>query len=110
MPVFYKKVEAVRLLLTDEQVTALKGGEKFDFEGVPIKFIGGNSYIALLRQGESMVKVSAGQWVIRHPEGHWQVLWPHEFEGVFIEAPDETVLIKTDPFNQKSFKQAYVAL
>lgn len=105
MSVFYKKVDAVQLLLTNEELDSLKTGSRFEFEGQVVKYAGGLSYFAMLRQGENQIKVTATQWVIRHPEGAWQVLWPHEFMENFIPADHEKVAIILDAFSQVSYNQ-----
>lgn len=110
MAVYYKKVDAVQLLLTGEELESLKGGRKFFFEGVPVRYMGGVSYCAILRQGENQVKVQATQWVVRHPVNLWEVVWPEEFASHFIAAPTETMMVSSDPFNHKSFNQPTVAL
>lgn len=110
MPVFYKKVHAVQLNLSLEEFEELSKGARIEWEAQVIRYAGGTQYFVILLQGENQIKVNATQWVVRHPDGLWQVLWPHEFEENFIEAVGENVQIKEDPFLKKSFNQPTVVI
>ena len=105
MSVFYKKVVAKQLKLSPEELDELKKGKSFDFEGAKIRSDGGVMYFALLQSGENLIKVSASQWLVRHPNGHFEILWPEEFDRDFIPSDDQKIEMKSDPFLKKSYQQ-----
>lgn len=111
MDVFYKKVLAEQLLLTEEQRVELKQKRTpIYFLGHPVRMLGEVNYGIVLKQGENLVRVMSTQWVVKHPDGAFQVLWPHEFEEYFVKAPDQTLRVEKDPFNQPTKEQATVLL
>lgn len=104
---YYKKVDAIQFSLTDEEKMAIAQGKPVFFEGSSVRHIGGTQYLAVLQQGENLVKVHIEQWLIRHPDGMWQVLWPDDFNRNFEAAKvdDPEFRIHRDPFAQKSYNQ-----
>jgi len=106
MSFYLKKVDAVQFKLTDQQREQIRNRKAVFFEGAPIKHIGGDQYIALLQQGENLIKITESQWLVRHPDGQWQILWPDSFSANFIRGNDSDLIeIKYDPFKAKSFSQ-----
>lgn len=85
MPPYYKKVDATQLVLTDEQKESIRTGGQHHFEKGQVKYMGGNSYAVMLRVGDMLVKIEETQWLVKHPDGHTQILWPHEFEAGFVK-------------------------
>lgn len=111
MPLYLKKVDAIQFNLTDEQKELIKNRNPVFFEGSPVKHMGGDQFIAVLQQGENLIKIHSSQWLIRHPDGLWQILWPDKFSQLFIKGSDtESVHIAYDPFKAKSFSQPNVML
>lgn len=111
MPVYLKKVDAIQFNLTDEQKAQIKNRKAVFFEGGPIKHIGGEQYIAVLQQGENLIKIHVTQWLVRHPDGLWQIFWPEKFGQLFIKGSDsDSIQIAYDPFKAKSFSQPNVML
>lgn len=92
MPLYYKKVDALQLVLTDEQKEKIRTGAKLEFDRGTIKYMGGNNYAAIMRSGDTFVKIEETQWLVKHPDGNLQILWPHEFEANFVK-PKETASI-----------------
>jgi hypothetical protein len=106
MPLYLKKVDAIQFNLNDEQKELIKSRKVVYFEGSPVKHVGGEQYIALLQQGENLLKVQSSQWLVRHPDGLWQILWPDQFAANFIKGSDaEALNISHDPFKAKTFNQ-----
>lgn len=98
---YLKKVDAVQFKLTDEQREDVKNRKAVYFEGSPVRNMGGDQYLAILQQGENMIKVFHEQWVIRHPDGLWQVLWPDQFNRNFKKGDEaESFRIGHDPFTK----------
>jgi len=106
MALYYKKVDAIQFDLTEEQKKAIEQRVRVYFENGPVKHIGGAQYVALLQRGEDVVKVYNGQWLVRHPDGYLQVLWPDEFQRNFCEpSQPEDFKILNDPLLKKSYNQ-----
>lgn len=102
---YFKRVDAQQLNLTEEQHESLKTNKPVDFMGFPVKQYGA-SYFCIMNAGENQVKVEATQWVVRHPEGHYEILWPEQFDKYFQSSEfDEPPLKVNDPFLKKSFNQ-----
>lgn len=85
MPPYYKKVDASQLVLTDEQKEAIRTGAQQFFDKGQIKYMGGKSYAAMLKIGDRLVKIEENQWLVKHPDGNMQILWPHEFDAQFVQ-------------------------
>lgn len=85
MPAFYKKVDATQLVLTDEQKESIRTGGQHHFENAQVKYMGGKSYAAMLKIGDRLVKIEETQWLVKHPDGNMQIVWPHEFEAGFVQ-------------------------
>lgn len=106
MSFYLKKVDAIQFSLTDEQKELVKNRKPVFFEGSPVKHVGGDQYLALLQQGENLIRVYLSQWLVRHPDGLWQLFWPDQFGNLFIKGSDsDSIHIKNDPFKAKSFNQ-----
>ncbi len=102
MAAYLKKVDAVQFKLTDEQKEQIRSRNAVFFEGSPVKHVGGEQYIALLQQGENLIKISESQWLVRHSDGLWQIFWPDRFNAMFIKGDEtEAVAIAYDPFKQR---------
>lgn len=86
---YYKKVDAVQFVLTDEQKEQARKRKAVFFEGGQVRHIGGVNYIALIQHGENQIKVWEGQWLVKHPDGLWQILWPAEFNRHFEKSEKE---------------------
>lgn len=106
MAVYYKKVDAIQFKLTDEDKERLHKKEPIFFEGCQVKHVGGNNYLAVLQQGENLYRILETQWLVRHPEGTWQIFWPDRFDKLFIEGSKQDVVnipqqsFMTKPVNQ----------
>lgn len=106
MSFYLKKVDAIQFKLTDEQKELIKNRKAVFFEGAPVKHVGGGQYIALLQQGENLIKIQETQWLVRHADGLWQIFWPDRFGALFIKGDEtESLHISYDPFKAKSFSQ-----
>lgn len=104
---YYKKVDAIQFILSDEQKAKAKNHKAVFFEGGQVKHVGGSVYIVLLQQGESLIKIHEGQWLVKHIDGLWQIFWPDDFNRYFIkpDKSDQEILISPDPFLQKGYNQ-----
>lgn len=104
---YYKKCDAVQFKLTDEQKELAKHHKAVFFEGGQVKHLGGNVYIALLQQGENIIRMHEEQWLVKHQDGLWQILWPVDFIKHFVKAnmEDKEFVLAKDPFIQKSYNQ-----
>lgn len=102
MALYHKKVNAVQFVLSDEDKKRIRAGEKLFFEGQPIIYSVNRPLITLIKQGETLVRVEETQWLIRHPEGTLEVLWPDLFNQRFIKAPgpEQPVVRKNYSTNQ----------
>lgn len=108
MSVYLKRVDAIQFVITDAQKDLIKSRKAVYFEGSPVKHAGGSQYIALLQQGENLIKIQETQWLVREPGGLWQVYWPDQFGSLFIKGdqPDSINPTATNPFNKaKALKQ-----
>jgi len=106
--VFLKKVDALQLKLTDSELADLKAGHPVFFINGRVKEYG-PSYFVLEQVGENLIKICEGQWVVRHPEGHLEVLWPDQFNNHFKMAEEqEPYNFSNDPFLKKSYNQPTV--
>jgi anti-sigma factor ChrR (cupin superfamily) len=111
MALYYKKVDAIQFTLTDEEKELIKQRKPVLFEGAPVKHAGGDSYIAVLQQGENLIRVYNSQWVVRHPDGQYQIVWPDRFAALFTKGNDtDTIKIAYDPFSAKSYNQPNVII
>lgn len=104
---YYKKTDAVQFTLTDEQKEQARHNKAVFFEGGQVKHLGGNVYIALLQQGENLVKIHETQWLVKHIDGLWQLFWPQDFNRYFEkpERPGSGISITSDPFLKKGYNQ-----
>lgn len=103
---YYKKVDAVQFNLTDEQKANIAQHKPVYFEGSKVKHIGGEQYIVLLQQGENLIKVVNTQWLVRHPDGLWQLFWPDKFAALFRKGePEDFATTAYDPFKAKALNQ-----
>jgi hypothetical protein len=100
MSLYLKKVDAIPFTLTDEQKQMIKDRKPVFFEGSPVKHVGGGQYIALLQQGENLIKIYETQWLVRHSDGLWQIFWPDKFNAMFVKGDGDTVSIAHDPFQK----------
>lgn len=107
--VFFKKVDAIQLKLTDSELADLKAGHPVCFLTGKVKEYG-PSYFCLLQSGENQVKVQEGQWVVRHPDGYYEILWPDQFTKNFNQSGnlEDPVNLANDPFLKKSYNQPTV--
>lgn len=106
MALYYKKVDAIQFKLTDEEKALIKQRKPVFFETAQVKHLGGDQYLALLQQGENLHRIYETQWLVRHPDGMWQILWPDRFGAQFIKGNEaDTVRIANDPFQAKSYNQ-----
>lgn len=99
MAVYYKKVDAIQFKLTDEQIERLNKREPIEFEGCLVKHIGGPNYVAVMQQGENLIRILESQWLVRHPDNSIQVYWPDQFKKHFIEG-DSTEDLNITPQSQ----------
>lgn len=92
---YFKKVDAVEFRLTEADKEAIRNKKPVYFEGSPVKHVGGNTYVALLKRGEDLLKIYNDQWLVKHPDGMLQIIWPHEFARNFQKAdlPDSEPLL-----------------
>jgi len=88
MSLYYKKVDAVQFVLTDEQKELIKNRKPVFFEGGQVKHAGVSHYITLLQRGENLIKIQLTQWLVKHPDGQLQILWPDQFGANFIKGSD----------------------
>lgn len=88
MSLYFKKVDAVQFKLTDEQKALIKNRKPVHFEGGVVKHVGGDHYITLLQQGENLLKIQLTQWLVKHPDGLLQILWPDQFSANFLSQPN----------------------
>lgn len=100
MSLYYKKVDAKQFKLTDEQKALIKSRKAVFFEGSPVKHVGGDQYIALLQQGENLIKIQEGQWLVIHADGLWQIFWEDRFAANFIKGNDAEIELSIDPFTK----------
>jgi hypothetical protein len=106
MSLYLKKVDAIQFTLTDEQKELIKDRKAVYFEGSMVKDVGGGQYIALLQQGENLIKIHETQWLVRHSDGLWQIFWPDKFNAMFVKGDEtDSVNIAYDPFKAKSYIQ-----
>lgn len=102
MSLYLKKVDAIQFKLTDEQKEMIKSRKAVFFEGSPVKHVGGDQYIALLQQGENLIKITIDQWLVRHGDGLLQLFWPDKFAANFVKGNETDLIeIKYDPFKAK---------
>lgn len=85
MAVYYKKVDAIQFKLTTDDKERLKNRETIYFEGCRVNHIGGNNYVTVLQQGENLFRILETQWLVRHPDGTIQIVWPEKFNQLFKE-------------------------
>jgi hypothetical protein len=105
MSLYLKKVDAIQFTLTDEQKAMIKDRKVIMFEGAQAKHIGGNLHIALLQQGENLIKIHETQWLVRHSDGLLQIFWPDQFGGMFIKGNEpEALSAINDLFKAKKAK------
>lgn len=78
-----KKVEAIQFLLTDQEKEIARSWKKVYFENEPVRWNGGEQFLVSLRKGENYIRILEGQWLIKHPEGYWEVLWPEQLQPHF---------------------------
>ncbi len=101
MSLYLKKVDAVQFILTDEKKEFIKHRQAVFFEGSMVKHVGGEQYIALLQQGENLIKIHETQWLVRHTDGLWQIFWPDKFNALFVKGNEaDAIEIKYDPFQK----------
>lgn len=101
MSFYLKKVDAIQFRLTDEQKGLINSRQAVFFEGNPVKHMGGGQYIALLRQGENLIKILETQWLVRDPDGLWQIYWPDRFDALFVKGDEaDAIKITHNPFNK----------
>ncbi len=106
MAVYFKKVDAVQFKLTEEEKELIKQRKPVYFENASVKCIGPDQYLALLQQGENLHRIYETQWLIRHVDGLWQILWPDRFNDQFKPGNDtDTIRLGKDPFTVKSYNQ-----
>lgn len=111
MAVYYKKVDAIQFKLTEEEKERIHKGEPVYFETGLVKHIGGPNYIALLQQGENLIKILETQWLVRHPDGALQVLWPDKFSETFVEGSQmDSLNVPRPSFMDKTFNQPNILL
>lgn len=111
MAQYLKRVDAIQFIVTDEQKELIRNKKPVFFEGSPVRNVGAGSYLAVLQQGENLIKIHTEQWLIRHPDGMWQILWPDQFNRFFIKNTQEEALqIGYDPFKAKSYNQPNILL
>jgi hypothetical protein len=94
MALFYKKVDAIQFIVTDEDKECIAKKEPVFFDGCQVKHVGGENYIAVLQQGENLIRISNTQWLVRHPDGQLQILWPDRFEKYFVKGADDNFAIE----------------
>jgi hypothetical protein len=104
MPLYLKKVEAVQFKLTDEQKELIRNRKPVFFEGSPVKFNGGQQYIAVLQFGENLIKIEESQWLVRDPDGGIHIYWPDRFGSIYIKG-SEADSIHIDPHRAKPMNQ-----
>lgn len=104
MPLYLKKVEAVQFKLTDEQKELIRNRKPVFFEGSPVKFNGGQQYLALLQFGENLLKIEDSQWLVRDPDDGIKIYWPDRFGSLYIKGSDaDSIHIppqRSKPMNQ----------
>lgn len=106
MALYYKKVDAIQFKLTDEQKELIRQRKPVHFENAPVKCIAPDQYLALLQQGENLHRIYETQWLVRHSDGMWQILWPDRFNADFKRGEEaDTIRIGKDPFMVKSYNQ-----
>jgi hypothetical protein len=111
MAVYYKKVDAIQFKLTDEEKERLHKREPVFFEGCKVKHVGGNNYIALLQQGENLIRILETQWLVRNLDGSLQIYWPDRFSQLFTEGSKlEAINIPIESFMAKTFNQPNILL
>lgn len=105
MSLFYKKVDAVQFKLNDEEKKIVQSNKTVLFEGGQVKHLGGEVYLTVLQQGENLVRIFEGQWLVR-ADGGYQIYWPDKFNQIFSKGDEtEKFNIGLDPFKAKSFGQ-----
>lgn len=106
MALYLKKVDAVQFLLTEDEKALIKDRKRVYFENAPVKHLGAGQYLALLQQGENLHRIYETQWLVRHPDGLWQILWPNQFGALFTKGNElENIKPGIDPFTTKSYNQ-----
>lgn len=111
MAVYLKKVEAVQFMLSDEDKEHVSKREPVLFEGSPVKHVGGENYVAVLKQGENQIRIYVSQWLVRHPDGLLQIFWPDKFAQLFIKGSDaDAIKITQKPLMAKSNNQPTIIL
>lgn len=106
MPLYYKKVEAIQFKLTDEEKELIKNRKEVFFQDGKVKHVGGEQYVAVMQQGENLIKIYEQQWLIRHPDGMMQILWPDRFSANFIKGNEaDTINIGHDVFKTRPINQ-----
>jgi len=98
MSLYYKKVDAVHFKLSEEDKKEVQVYKPVFFENSAVKHMGGDVYLAVLQQGENLIRIFEGQWLVRS-DGGWQIYWPDKFSQLFIRG-NETEQFNTglDPF------------
>lgn len=89
MPSYYKKVEAEQFVLTDDQKAQIKKGQKIKFQQEFVRWNGGERFLVTVKKDENFLRLQETQWLVKHPEGYWQVLWPADFDKWFVKTDYE---------------------
>jgi hypothetical protein len=106
MSLYYKKVDALQFKLADEEKELVRTNKAVFFEGSPVKHVGGDQYLAVLQQGENLIRIFEGQWLVRHPDGLWQIYWADKFAQLFIKGDEtEAFSVGVDPFKSRAISQ-----
>jgi hypothetical protein len=83
MPVFYKRVDAEQLALSKAQKQSILAGQPTDFSGVPVKHDSGR-FFCVLSHKENFIKIEETQWLIKHDNGIWEIVWPDTFKEKYV--------------------------
>lgn len=85
MALYYKQVDAVQFLLTQEQKNEMRERKPVFFEGYQVKYLHGNVYMVLIPYGESLIRLYETQWLVKEKPG-WQIYSATDFNNQFIAA------------------------
>lgn len=104
MALYLKKVDAIQFILTDEEKENVRNKKTVYFNGYPVKHVGGEQYLVVFQQGENLIRINYTQWLVKHPDGTIQLVWPDQFGSNFIKGKElESIHIpvqRTKSYNQ----------
>lgn len=95
MPEYYKRVVCSQFNPTQEQRDKIVKGETIEFDGQPIKHLGGHRFLVLIPIGDRPTPVGETQWIVNNNPGI-EIYNDNDFRAKFVDP--QTIATKN---NQK---------